>query len=142
MTARRHRRAILTRKASRSSSHGWAATPPYQHCLQWSGLGGRPPGARQQRFSPTFRGGGRRFPRIDQGGGGESSSPCTSMFIAPAGSELLLGIGAMTAPAPPVLSVDSFFAVFAPGFVKSLIAEFNGRRGLRAHPARCCSGAR
>ena len=34
-------------------------------------------------------------------GGAESPPPCTSMFIALAGSELLLGTGATTAPAPP-----------------------------------------
>ena len=53
-------------------------------------------------------------------GGPDSSPPCTIMFIALAGLELLLGTGTTTSPAPQVPSDDSFLA---PAFVKALIAE-------------------
>ena len=63
--------------------------------------------------------GGDVYPAATRGGA-ESSPPCTSMFIALAGSELLLETGTTTAPAPPAPSDDRFLA---PAFVKALIAE-------------------
>jgi len=54
------------------------------------------------------------------GGGALSSPPCSSMFIALAGSELSLGTGTTTAPSPPVPSNDLFLS---PTFVQTLTAE-------------------
>jgi hypothetical protein len=52
--------------------------------------------------------------------GGAVSPPCTSMFVALAGSELDLGTGTTTAPTPPVPS-DAHF--LAPAFVQTLVRE-------------------
>ena len=53
-------------------------------------------------------------------GGGAVSPPCTSMFVALAGSALDLGTGTTTAPNPPAPSADHFLA---PTFVQSLVRE-------------------
>jgi hypothetical protein len=52
--------------------------------------------------------------------GGAVSPPCTSMFVALAGSELALGTGTTPAPPPPVPSADHFLA---PAFVQTLVQE-------------------
>ena len=52
--------------------------------------------------------------------GGAVSPPCTSMFVALAGSELDLGTGTTAAPTPPVPSADHFLA---PAFVQALVRE-------------------
>ena len=52
--------------------------------------------------------------------GGAVSPPCSSMFVALAGSELDLGTGTTTAPTPPVPSDDHFLA---PAFVRDLVRE-------------------
>ena len=46
--------------------------------------------------------------------------PCTSMFVALAGSELDLGTGTTAAPTPPVPSDDQFLA---PAFVQTLVRQ-------------------
>ena len=52
--------------------------------------------------------------------GGAISPPGTSMFVALTGTELLLGTGTTTAPAPPTPSVDHFLS---PVFVQALARE-------------------
>ena len=64
--------------------------------------------------------GGDANPPTPPRGGAPLSPPCTSMFIALAGSELSLGTGNTTAPQPPVPSDDLFLS---PTFVQTLAAE-------------------
>ena len=69
-------------------------------------------------FANTQEGGA--IPSTLAPGGAGLSPPCTSMFIALAGSELSLGTGTTTAPSPPVPSDDLFLS---PTFVQTLVAE-------------------
>ena len=64
--------------------------------------------------------GGDANPPTPPRGGAPLSPPCTSMFVALAGSELSLGTGNTTAPQPPVPSDDLFLS---PTFVQTLAAE-------------------
>jgi hypothetical protein len=52
--------------------------------------------------------------------GGAVSPPCTSMFVALAGSELALGTGTTPAPPPPAPSANHFLA---PAFIQTLVQE-------------------
>ena len=63
--------------------------------------------------------GGHAFPLTLEGA--EITSLCTSMFIALAGSDLLLGTGTTPAPQPPSPSADLFLS---PTFVQTLATEF------------------
>ena len=122
-TARRRRRGTPTWRASGNSSRDSAATPPHLRCLPPSELGGQAPRALRRRRLQTPREGTHSHLR-PRGGpperGAEITSPRTSMFIALAESDLLLGIGTTPAPPTPTLSADLFLS---PTLVQTLATE-------------------
>jgi hypothetical protein len=130
------RQGTQTLRVSRSCFHGWGMTRRARRHWPFFRQGGQRTSGQRWSGLPAFRRGMTAPPQGPRGGG--ASPPCTSMFVALAGSWVALETGTM------VPSDDHFLA---PAFIQSHLAGGGSdarqasRQAWHSHPLRLAGPA-